>query len=89
MPSSSTTPRPKRVRPAAGFGQERRRTCCFCGENVEDVDFTDIAALRRVTTDRGKIRSRRVTGTCRRHQNQVGVAVKRAREMALLPLVNS
>jgi small subunit ribosomal protein S18 len=56
---------------------------------VEEVDFTDVATLRRMITDKGKIRSRRVTGACRRHQNQIGVAVKRAREMALLPYVNS
>jgi small subunit ribosomal protein S18 len=89
MPSTSTKPRPARARRDGGSGQERHRTCCFCDQNIEVVEFTDVAALRRVTSDKGKIRSRRVTGVCRRHQNQVGVAVKRAREMALLPLVNS
>ena len=83
-------PKPRREKPSAGAaGQARRRLCRFCQENVEEVDFKDLSALRRTMTDRGKIRARRVTGTCRRHQNQVAVAVKRAREMALLPNVNS
>ena len=89
MPSTSTKPRPTRAHLDGGSGQGRHRTCYFCDQNVEEVQFTDVAALRRVTSDKGEIRSRRVTGVCRRHQNQVGVAVKRAREMALLPLVNS
>ena len=44
-------------------------------------------SLRRFVSERGKIRSRRITGACRRHQNQVSIAVKRAREMALLPYI--
>jgi small subunit ribosomal protein S18 len=54
---------------------------------VDQVDYKDIAALRRFISERGKIRSRRITGACRRHQNQVARAVKRARELALLPYV--
>jgi small subunit ribosomal protein S18 len=54
---------------------------------VEQVDYKDVAALRRFISDRGKIRSRRITGACRRHQNQVARAIKRARELALLPYV--
>ena len=83
-------PKLRREQPKAGLaGQSRRRLCHFCQDNVEEVDFKDLSALRRTMTDRGKIRARRVTGTCRRHQNQVAVAVKRAREMALLSNVNS
>ena len=89
MPSSSTRPRRQRLSTAAGFGQERHRSCQFCNERIEEVDFKNAASLRRMMSDRGKIRSRHVTGNCRRHQNQVEVAVKRAREMALLPYVNS
>jgi small subunit ribosomal protein S18 len=51
------------------------------------VDYKDISTLRRFISDRGKIRSRRITGACRRHQSQVARAVKRARELALLPYV--
>ena len=54
---------------------------------MDQVDYKDISALRRFISERGKIRSRRITGACRRHQNQVARAVKRARELALLPYV--
>jgi small subunit ribosomal protein S18 len=54
---------------------------------VEQVDYKDLSSLRRFISERGKIRSRRITGACRRHQNQVARAVKRARELALLPYV--
>jgi small subunit ribosomal protein S18 len=51
------------------------------------VDYKDVSMLRRFVSERGKIRSRRITGACRRHQSQVARAVKRARELALLPYV--
>ena len=65
-------------------GQPRRH-CFFCKEKIEDVDWKDHGLLRRFMSDKGKIRSGRVTGACRRHQVQLGSAIKRAREMALLP----
>jgi small subunit ribosomal protein S18 len=55
--------------------------------NVEAIDYKDLATLRRFISDRGKIRSRRVTGLSRRHQQQLALAVKRAREIGLLPYV--
>jgi small subunit ribosomal protein S18 len=67
----------------------RRRPCYFCKEKVEDVYWKYFNQLRRHVSEKGKIRSRRITGTCRRHQRQVAVAVKRAREMALLPYVTN
>ena len=57
----------------------------FCRDRVTHVDFKDVALLRRFISDRGKIRARRVTGTCVQHQRDVAAAVKNAREMALLP----
>jgi len=54
---------------------------------VKEVDYKNIAQLRRYISEKGKIRSRRITGACRRHQLQVATAVKRAREVALLPYV--
>jgi len=54
---------------------------------VTRVDYKDVSTLRRFMSERGKIRSRRITGACRRHQSQVARAVKRARELALLPYV--
>ena len=66
----------------------RRRNCHFCRDKVDEVDYKNIAQLRRYISEKGKIRSRRITGACRRHQVQVAAAVKRAREMALLPYVS-
>jgi len=54
---------------------------------VDQIEYKDFGSLRRYLSDKGKIRSRRITGCCRRHQNQLGTAVKRARELALLPYV--
>ena len=77
----------QRRRPGGPAGQIRRRNCFFCKEKVAEVDYKNITQLRRYISERGKIRSRRITGACRRHQVQVAQAVKRAREMALLPYV--
>jgi small subunit ribosomal protein S18 len=65
----------------------RRKPCPYCREKIEQVDYKDLSSLRRFISDRGKIRSRRITGACRRHQSQIARAVKRARELALLPYV--
>ena len=62
-----------------------RRPCPFCKDKVTYVDYKDTQMLRRYITDRGKIKSRRVTGVCTQHQHQLAAAIKRAREMALLP----
>lgn len=62
----------------------RPKVCYFCKEKVGYVDYKDTALLRRFMSDRGKIRARRVTGTCQRHQRDVALAVKNAREMGLL-----
>ena len=74
-------------RPGPKEGQARKRNCYFCRMKIEDVDYKDLNMLRRFISEKGKIRSRRITGACRRHQRQVAVAIKRAREMALLPYV--
>jgi small subunit ribosomal protein S18 len=68
-------------------GGGRRKPCPFCRDKVDIVDYKDLAALRRAISDKGKIRSSRVTGACRRHQSQLARAVKRAREVGLLPYV--
>lgn len=65
----------------------RRRSCFFCKEKIAEVDYKNITQLRRYISERGKIRGRGNTGTCRKHQRQVAVSIKRAREMALLPYV--
>ena len=71
-----------------GPGTGRRKPCPFCRDKIEQVDYKDIATLRKFVSEKGKIRSRRITGACRRHQNQIATAVKRARELALLPYVD-
>jgi small subunit ribosomal protein S18 len=85
MPSPTSTKRREKTSKAGATGQSPRRSCSFCDEKTAEVDFKDVTALRRLMSDKGRIRSSRITGTCRRHQSQVAVAVKRAREMALLP----
>ena len=65
--------------------QPRRKYCQFCKEGVEFIDYKDTQLLRKYMTDRGKIKPRRVTGACTQHQHDIAIAIKRAREMALLP----
>jgi small subunit ribosomal protein S18 len=84
MPTKKPTQR-RRTGPATAPG--RRKSCHFCRDKVTEIDYKNIAQLRRYISEKGKIRSRRITGACRRHQLQVAAAVKRAREMALLPYV--
>ncbi|HTA36502.1 MAG TPA: 30S ribosomal protein S18 [Solirubrobacteraceae bacterium] len=71
-----------------GIGSGRRKSCQYCRDKIEQVDYKDVSALRKFISEKGKIRSRRITGSCRRHQVQIATAVKRARELALLPYVN-
>ena len=77
----------QRKRPGGPAGQVKRRNCFFCKDKIEEIDYKNVTQLRRYVSEKGKIRSRRITGACRRHQGQVATAVKRAREMALLPYV--
>ena len=65
----------------------KRKSCHFCRDKVAEIDYKNLGQLRRYISEKGKIRSRRITGAFRRHQIQVASAVKRAREMALLPYV--
>jgi small subunit ribosomal protein S18 len=69
-----------------GRGPMRRvRVCQFCVEKNKTIDYKNVDLLRSLVSDRGKIRPRRQTGTCAKHQRAVSEAVKRARHMALLP----
>jgi small subunit ribosomal protein S18 len=70
-----------------GPGSGRRKPCPYCKDKIDQVDYKDIEGIRRFISEKGKMRSRRITGACRRHQNQIARAVKRARELALLPYV--
>jgi small subunit ribosomal protein S18 len=63
----------------------KKKVCVFCKEHLAWVDYKDVNLLRRFMSDRGTIRARRVTGNCAQHQREVAVAIKTARELALLP----
>ena len=63
----------------------RRRVCAFCADKNKKIDYKDVNLLKRYVSDRGKILPRRATGTCSKHQRAVTQAVKRARQIALLP----
>ena len=86
--TTPTRDRKRGRRGAPGGGAGRFKPCPFCRDKVDEVDYKDLASLRRAISDKGKIRSSRVTGACRRHQSQLATAVKRARELGLLPYVS-
>ena len=63
----------------------RRKVYNFCVDHLDEIDYKDVAKLRRFTTERGKILPRRISGTCAKHQRKLTLAIKRARAIALLP----
>lgn len=63
----------------------KKKVCQFCADKVTDIDYKDVAKLRRYVSERAKILPRRITGTCAKHQRQLTIAIKRARHIALLP----
>jgi len=73
--------------PRSANPRKRRKVCQFCADKAEYIDFKDSAKLRRYVSERGKILPRRMTGTCAKHQRQLTEAIKRARQIALLPYV--
>lgn len=67
----------------------KKKVCGFCKETAPAIDYKDTALLRKFISDRGKIRARRVTGCCTQHQRDIAIAVKNAREVALLPYTST
>lgn len=65
--------------------RRRRKVCAFCVDKIAVVDYKDVSRLRKFLTERAKILPRRITGNCARHQRQLTRAIKRARQIALLP----
>ncbi|GGF17423.1 30S ribosomal protein S18 [Williamsia phyllosphaerae] len=65
------------------------KACSFCTATQPDIDYKDTSQLRRFLSDKGKIRSRRVTGNCVQHQRDVAIAVKNSREVSLLPFTST
>jgi small subunit ribosomal protein S18 len=80
---SGTPPRPLEAKGRVRRG--RPKVCMFCAHRTEWVDYKDVNVLRRYVNDRGRIRARGATGTCSQHQRDVAVAIKTARELALMP----
>ena len=77
------------VRPARPANQNRRRrkVCVFCADKVAFIDYKDSAKLRKFISERGKILPRRISGTCAVHQRELNTAIKRARQVAILPYI--
>ena len=71
-------------RPAA---RRRKKVCIFCAEKIDYIDYKDVQRLRKFVSERGKILPRRISGACAKHQRDINTAVKRARQVALLPYV--
>jgi small subunit ribosomal protein S18 len=83
--------RPRGEGGAAGgrFRRPRRKSCRFCADKVVAIDYKDFNRLRSFVSDRGKIVPSRMTGTCASHQRELTQAIKRARNIALLPFAHN
>lgn len=81
MAQEMEKPAPRR----AGGGSRRRKTCPFCVDGAPVIDYKDVDMLKRYVSDRGKLMPSRITGVSAKYQRQLTTAVKRARQLALLP----
>ncbi len=68
-------------------GRRKKRVCAFCAEKVDNIDYKDVAKLRKFVSERGKILPRRITGNCAKHQRVLTLAIKRARHVALMAYI--
>ena len=75
------------VRTQRPMMRRRKKVCIFCADKVDFIDYKDSAKLRKFISERGKILPRRISGTCAKHQRELNTAIKRARQVALLPYV--
>ncbi len=84
----------KEVREAGKDGQKpfrprkKKKVCFFCAEKIDFIDYKNPGSFKKNLSERSKILPRRITGTCARHQRQLTIAVKRARELALIPYIS-
>ena len=76
-------------KPSRGKYIPKRRICLFCRDKVEDIDYKNPVLLRPYISDRGKIAPRRKSGACAKHQRRLALAIKKARQLALLPYVSA
>ena len=67
------------------FRRPRKKVCSFCMEKIDEIDYKDVDKLKKYVSDKGKILPRRATGACAKHQRDITLAVKRARQIAVLP----
>jgi small subunit ribosomal protein S18 len=89
-PEAKATPSETKTAQSKSFGfkkrfESRRKVCKFCAEKIDNIDYKNIQLIKTYTMDSGKILSRRITGTCAKHQRRVTNAVKRDRNLAFLP----
>ena len=68
-----------------GGMRRRKKVCVFCGKENNEIDYKDVTRLKKFTSERAKILPRRVTGTCAKHQRELTTAIKRARQIAIMP----
>ena len=68
--------------------KRKKKVCAFCAEKVTCIDYKDAAKLRKFVSERSKILPRRITGTCAKHQRELTTAIKRARQIAVLPYIS-
>jgi small subunit ribosomal protein S18 len=87
MTSRDRGPRPRNTRPGRPRYMPKRKVCFFCANKNETIDYKNPDKLRAYLSDRAKIEPRRRTGTCAKHQRALAIAIKRARQIALLPFV--
>ena len=73
--------------PRANNFRKRKKVCIFCADKIDYIDYKDTAKLKKFISERGKILPRRISGTCALHQRELNTAIKRARQVALLPYV--
>ena len=93
MDTNNNAPRTEAAAPATARAprpmvRRRKKVCIFWADKVDFIDYKDSAKLRKFISERAKILPRRATGTCAAHQRELTTAIKRARQMALLPYVN-
>ena len=68
--------------------RKKKKVCFFCAEKIEHIDYKTVGSFKKNLSERSKILPRRITGTCSKHQRQLTIAVKRARELALVPYIS-
>ena len=70
------------------INRKRKKVCAFCVDKIDSIDYKDTSRLRKFISERGKILPRRISGMCAKHQRQLTTAIKRARNVALLPYIS-